>query len=218
MKPAASKPITPSTRARTGSGRWRPKPATASIHSDCISTHSSIEPSCEPQAALKRYIAGSIELEFSATLRTEKSSCRNERHQAGPRQRHEQRLPAGQGPRHRHPRRMVAPGAGQRQHAERQRQQQREDQSEVADFRNHRRSWRRSGVAREPTASTSSQMRGMHRQVPQVVHHDRQDEAAGALAQPQEQQRGGQHAGHEAHAQAVQRQEHERDHCRAKAE
>ena len=78
MKPAASRPITPSTRARTGSGNWRPNPATASIHSDCISTHSSIEPSCDPQAAVKRYSIGSIELEFSATLRTEKSFCANE--------------------------------------------------------------------------------------------------------------------------------------------
>ncbi len=78
MKASVSRPSTPNTRACWRNGQWRPRQATASVHSDCISTQSSSEPSCEPQAAVKRYIAGSSEFEFSATLRTEKSLARNE--------------------------------------------------------------------------------------------------------------------------------------------
>ena len=78
MNPAESIPITPRTRAATSGGSCRLNSASASIHTDCIACHNSIEPSCEPQDAATRYGSGSSELEFSATLRTEKSFCTND--------------------------------------------------------------------------------------------------------------------------------------------
>ena len=51
MKPIVTSPITPSTRATISSGRRRLKMATAAPQLDNISTHSSSEPSCEPQDA-----------------------------------------------------------------------------------------------------------------------------------------------------------------------
>ncbi len=45
-------PITPSTRASISAGRWRLKTLTAAVHKASIRIHSSIEPSCEPQAAV----------------------------------------------------------------------------------------------------------------------------------------------------------------------
>ena len=53
-KPIDTKPSTPSTRLRTCMPSVRPKPATAPVHTDSISAHSSIEPSCEPQVAAMR--------------------------------------------------------------------------------------------------------------------------------------------------------------------
>jgi hypothetical protein len=53
-KPTLMKPITPITRAATSSGRWRLNTVTAVVHSASMSTHSSSEPSCEPQVAAMR--------------------------------------------------------------------------------------------------------------------------------------------------------------------
>ena len=50
-KPTAMAPITASTRASTIVGKPRLKLATAAIHSDRISTHSSSEPSWLPHSA-----------------------------------------------------------------------------------------------------------------------------------------------------------------------
>jgi hypothetical protein len=50
MKPTATSPSTPSTRAFSVVGRSRPNPATAPPHSARISTHSTMEPSWLPQA------------------------------------------------------------------------------------------------------------------------------------------------------------------------
>ena len=47
--------MTPSTRATISSGRWRLFSATASVQPPSMSTHSSIEPSCEPHVAAIRY-------------------------------------------------------------------------------------------------------------------------------------------------------------------
>jgi hypothetical protein len=78
MNPAATSPITPSTRATVSSGRWRLKKLTATPQHASIVTHSSIEPSCEPQDAAILYGSGSSELEFVATFSTEKSLVTNE--------------------------------------------------------------------------------------------------------------------------------------------
>ena len=51
-KPIATRPITPSTRADTVSGSCPEKRATAAFQIASISTHSSSEPSCEPQTAM----------------------------------------------------------------------------------------------------------------------------------------------------------------------
>ena len=77
-KPTLTRPITPSTRATISPGRWRENSDTATVQPDSISTHSSIEPSCEPQVAATWYAAGSCEFEFVATLSTEKSFCTND--------------------------------------------------------------------------------------------------------------------------------------------
>ena len=77
-KPTATRPITPSTRATISSGRWRLLSATATVHAPSMNTHSSIEPSCEPQLAAIRYWSGSCEFELVATLTTEKSFATNE--------------------------------------------------------------------------------------------------------------------------------------------
>ncbi len=67
MKPAATRPSTPCTRATMSSGRLREKAATASPHRDSISTHSSSEPSWPPHTPAMRYSRGSRELECWAT-------------------------------------------------------------------------------------------------------------------------------------------------------
>src|SRR5512144_958181 len=72
-KPNEMRPCTPSTRATISSGRCLEKTETATVHQPSISTHSSSEPSCEPQLAATLYWTGSWELEFCATLSTEKS-------------------------------------------------------------------------------------------------------------------------------------------------
>ena len=77
-KPIDTKPCTPITRAIISSGRCRENCATANVHQDNISTHSSIEPSCEPQLAATLYCRGNCELEFVATLSTEKSLLTND--------------------------------------------------------------------------------------------------------------------------------------------
>src|SRR5258706_1139545 len=71
--PALTRPLTPSTRATKRSGRPRLNTATAKVQPASIHVHSSIEPSCEPQVAAKRYCAGRREFEWLATLSTEKS-------------------------------------------------------------------------------------------------------------------------------------------------
>jgi hypothetical protein len=76
--PTATSPITPSTRATISSGRWRLIAATAKVQPPSISTHSSIEPSCEPHDAASLYCTGSCEFELVATLTTEKSLVTNE--------------------------------------------------------------------------------------------------------------------------------------------
>ena len=53
-KPTLTRPITPSTRATISSGRWRLLSDTASVQIESMSTHSIIEPSCEPQVAANR--------------------------------------------------------------------------------------------------------------------------------------------------------------------
>ena len=60
-------PSTAITRATMASGIWREKMATDTVQIASNSSHSSKEPSCPPQTAAKRYIAGSRVLEFSAT-------------------------------------------------------------------------------------------------------------------------------------------------------
>ena len=77
-KPTDTKPCTPMTRATMSSGRCFENVATANVHHDSISTHSSIEPSCEPQLAAMRYWIGSCEFELVATLMTEKSLLMND--------------------------------------------------------------------------------------------------------------------------------------------
>ena len=52
--PALTSPITPSTRVTSRSGRWRLKSATAKVQPPSISSHSTIEPSCDPHVAAKR--------------------------------------------------------------------------------------------------------------------------------------------------------------------
>ena len=76
--PTATRPITPSTRATISSGRCREKSATAAVQPVSISTHSSIEPSWEPQDAAILYSSGSCVFELVATLTTEKSLVANE--------------------------------------------------------------------------------------------------------------------------------------------
>jgi hypothetical protein len=53
-KPTEISPMTPITRAAMSSGRWRENTETAALQNARISTHSSSEPSCEPQVAVKR--------------------------------------------------------------------------------------------------------------------------------------------------------------------
>ena len=52
--PQLTVPITPRTRATVSSGRCRLKRATATVHAASMSTHSNMDPSCEPQVAAKR--------------------------------------------------------------------------------------------------------------------------------------------------------------------
>jgi hypothetical protein len=77
-KPTLTSPMTPMTRAAISSGRWRLLIETASVQLESMSTHSIIEPSCEPHVAAKRYWIGSCEFELVATFSTEKSLLRNE--------------------------------------------------------------------------------------------------------------------------------------------
>ncbi len=72
-KPTETKPITASTRASSAAGRLRERSVTAVAQPVSISTHSSSEPSCEPQVAAIRYCSGNWVFEFCATLSTEKS-------------------------------------------------------------------------------------------------------------------------------------------------
>src|SRR5215467_8601840 len=78
MNPTLTNPITPSTRATTSSGRVRLVSATETDHTESMNTQSSIDPSCDPHEAATLYCMGSSELEFCATLRTEKSLVTNE--------------------------------------------------------------------------------------------------------------------------------------------
>ena len=66
------------TRATISSGRCFESIDTAKVHHASISTHSSSEPSCEPQLAATLYCSGSCEFEFCATFSTEKSLLTNE--------------------------------------------------------------------------------------------------------------------------------------------
>ena len=130
----------PSRRSRAPaicSGRWRLNTATATVHTVSISTHSSSEPSCEPQVAASRYCSGSCEFELVATFSTEKSLCDERPRETAERDRDERELRLARRTRERHPRRVAARRARDRQHALRERQQQREYQCELADFRNH---------------------------------------------------------------------------------
>ncbi len=54
MKPALTKPSTPSTRLRNCVGSARLKAATASVQIASTSIHSSSEPSCAPHTAATR--------------------------------------------------------------------------------------------------------------------------------------------------------------------
>jgi hypothetical protein len=63
----------PTTRATISSGRWRLNAVTAVVQPVSISTHSSMDPSWEPQVAANLYCTGSRELEFCTTFATEKS-------------------------------------------------------------------------------------------------------------------------------------------------
>jgi hypothetical protein len=73
MKVTCKISSTPSTRTRKPGASRLEHSATAAVQPDSIKIHSSIEPSCEPQVAAILYCSGSRMLEFSATLRTEKS-------------------------------------------------------------------------------------------------------------------------------------------------
>ena len=63
--PTLTSPMTPSTRATISLGRWRENNDTATVHVAIISTHSSSEPSCEPQDAATLYAVGSRVLAVS---------------------------------------------------------------------------------------------------------------------------------------------------------
>ena len=52
--PQLTIPITPRTRATVSSGRCRLNRVTATVHAASMSTHSNMDPSCEPQVAAKR--------------------------------------------------------------------------------------------------------------------------------------------------------------------
>ncbi len=66
-KPTSVRPITERMRASTGSGRRLLKIATAPIQPHCISSHSSIDPSCPPHTAAMRNSSGSALLALDAT-------------------------------------------------------------------------------------------------------------------------------------------------------
>ena len=139
-KPTPTRPITASTRASIARGqvaraqRHRAAPSPASI-----STHSSSEPSCEPHVAAKRYGSGSCEFECCATFSTEKSFVDEAPREAAERERdeHELRARGGRGERHQRGVAAVrAPTSGS--DALRERDEQREDQREMAELGNHR--------------------------------------------------------------------------------
>ena len=79
-KPTAMPPMTASTRDRTSNGNCGLNSATAAVHRQRISTHSSREPSWLPHTAENLYMAGSRLLLLEATTLTEKSSCRKAIH------------------------------------------------------------------------------------------------------------------------------------------
>ena len=76
--PELTSPMTPITRATISCGRCRLKTDTAAVQTASISTHKSIEPSCEPQVAAMRYSRGNWEFELVATFCTEKSLLTND--------------------------------------------------------------------------------------------------------------------------------------------
>ena len=102
-----------------------------------ISTHSSSDPSCDPHDAAIRYCSGSCEFECCATFSTEKSLVDEAVREAAERERDEEELRERGRPRDRHQRGVAPLRADQRQRALRDGDQQREDQREVAEFRNH---------------------------------------------------------------------------------
>ncbi len=136
-KPIEMKPCTPMTRAIISSGRCFENCATANVHHASIRTHSSIEPSWEPQLAATLYCTGNWELEFVATLSTEKSLLTNDQHEAQVRQRDEERLATRGGARHSHPDTVATGCTGDRQRRLDHCDQQRQDQCEVTNLRNH---------------------------------------------------------------------------------
>ena len=132
-------PMTPRTRATISSGRWRLLSATAIVHAPSMNTQSSIEPSCEPHAAAIRYSSGSRELELVATFNTEKSFATNEYARQPKANAMNRNCPVRERSRERHPHPVAALRAGERQRAEERRQEQRENQGEMAELGNHRR-------------------------------------------------------------------------------
>ena len=76
--PIFKRPSTPSMRAIILIGRCFEKMATASVQPAIMKHHNKIEPSWLPHEAPIRYIKGSAELEFCATLSTLKSLLINE--------------------------------------------------------------------------------------------------------------------------------------------
>ena len=136
-KPIETRPITASTRASIGAGRLLERSATASAQPVSISTHSSSEPSCEPHVAARRYASGSCELECCATFSTEKSPvaklyARQPNANATSRN---CAMAAGRANAISAASRRYAPT--QRQRALRDRHQQRDDQREMSQLRNH---------------------------------------------------------------------------------
>jgi hypothetical protein len=73
MKPALTRPSTPTTRAANPGGRLRLNVHTPTVHAACTRIQSRSDPSWPPHTAASRYGSGSREFEFWATYRTEKS-------------------------------------------------------------------------------------------------------------------------------------------------
>jgi hypothetical protein len=124
--------MTPSTRATISSGRWRLE-RDGDVQPPSISTHSRIEPSCEPHVAATRYCSGSCEFELVATLTTEKSLLTNDRARQPNANAMNRNCPRARA-RERHPRPRCRASRRERQRAEHDREQEREDQCELSEL------------------------------------------------------------------------------------